>query len=125
MQLDASRLPSELQPFVEALDFFSGRAAPRGWCSPDYPAAPVEPLRPGAPPYDGVYRASWMSSGVGVRFDLDDASVPVSLRDRLRRAHPEHLGKDHALYLYGVDTSSQRANIAAIIEALWLMVVDS
>ncbi|MBV1859139.1 MAG: hypothetical protein KUG77_12065 [Nannocystaceae bacterium] len=125
MQLDASRLPSELQPFVEALDFFSCDARPGGWRSPDYPAAPFEPLRPGAPPFDGVYRASWISKGVAVRFDLDHASVPASLRGRLRRAHPEHLGKDHALYLYGVDTSSQPANVEAIIEPLWLMVVDS
>lgn len=104
-------LPPHLAPLAPALDVVT--AAPRserGWIAFSYPEAPTEPLRPGAPPYDGIYRGSWVSPGVCVRLDLGHPAVPPVLAERLRARFPEQIGLDGAFYEYGIDAPSQRDN---------------
>lgn len=124
-QPDPSNVPGELRPFVAAIDIVSCRPSAVGWTSPEHPHAPVEALRPGSPPYDGVYRASWMSPGVCVRLDLDHGCVPPPLVERLRALFPEKLGADGNLYEYGVDFTSQRDNRDYAVDELRLAIVQA
>lgn len=116
---DDERLPPELRPLAAALDLASVRPDfHRGWLAAAWPAAPAEPLRPGAPPYDGVYRGSWLSPGVCLRLDLGHPAVPDAVAERLRARHSERIGADGALYRFGVDSTSQRTNRDEVIA--WL-----
>jgi hypothetical protein len=111
MPRDAAELPPPLQPLCDAIELVL--AAPeygRGWTAPAYPAAPPHPLREGAPPYDGIYRASWTSPGVCVRLDLAHVAVPAELRALLCAMFPTQVGADEGFYEYGVDHRSQRVN---------------
>ncbi len=120
---DLSYLPSELHLLEAALDIVTCSPRQAGWLPPAYPDAPRESLRPGAPPDDGVYRASWLSPGVCVRLDLQHPRVPDSLANQLRKSSPEALGSDEALYVYGVDSTSQRDNRDHALDTLRQLVV--
>ena len=65
MKADPAKLPAELVPFAEALELATCRPSARpqseGWKCPQFPEAPLWPLIANAPPFDGVYRGSWMS----------------------------------------------------------------
>jgi hypothetical protein len=114
-----AQLPSEWKHLVVAADLVC--AVPRfddGWRAFGYPDAPPEPLRAGAPPYDGVHRGSWTSPGVCLRLDLDHPVVPPALRDQLRRRSPDPIGADGAWYRFGVDSTSQRVNRDAAVAEL-------
>ena len=120
MAIDPEKLPAELVPYAEAIEM--KHAMPRdghGWRVPDWPA-PTVPLIPGAPPYDGRYRASWCSPGVCVRLDLE--AVPEPWRSRLRARYPERIGADGAFYEYGIAARSQLVNRQDALLALALAV---
>ncbi|MEQ1508430.1 MAG: hypothetical protein ABMB14_39735, partial [Myxococcota bacterium] len=118
-------LPDALQPLGPALDLRPARPSAAGWIVHGYAEAPLEPLRPGAPPFDGVYRGSWLSPGVCARLDLADPCVPDALREALVGHHPAAVGSDGALYVFGVDSPSQRTNRQAAIETLARWVVEA
>jgi hypothetical protein len=120
MPIDPDSLPAELVPYAEALELrCASPREDRGWIAPGWPA-PTVPLIPGAPPYDGRFRGSWISPGVCVRLDLE--AVPEPLRSQLRARHPERIGADGAFYEYGIATSSQRSNRQEALLALALAV---
>jgi hypothetical protein len=111
MPRDAADLPLSLQPLCEAIEIVC--ASPtygRGWTALGYPASPPHPLREGASPYDGIYRASWTSPGVCVRLDLTHAAVSAELRALLCATFPAQVGADEGFYEYAVDHRSQRVN---------------
>jgi hypothetical protein len=119
MPIDPATLPAELVPYAEALDLRPARPIwDVGWRAYEWPA-PIAPLIPDAPPYDGVYRGSWISPGVCVRLDLD--AVPERVRACLHARHPDRIGGDGALYEFGVASSSQRRNRDDAVLALALL----
>jgi hypothetical protein len=120
--MDPEQLPSELVPLCAALRIAPCRPDADGWRSPELPAAPVWPLVPGAPPFDGVYRASWISPGVCVRLELTHAVVPSALPAALAARLAEQLGGDGAFYELGIRSSSQRDDRDAAILALALKI---
>ena|GEM_PF-4721701 len=108
MPIDPAKLPEELVPYADALDI--GPARPRadvGWQAHAWPA-PVVPLIPGAPPYDDVYRASWISPGVCVRLDLN--ALPGPIRTHLTTRYADRMGDDGGFYEFGIVCSSQLRN---------------
>lgn len=120
MPIDPAKLLPELVPYADALEL--GPAYPRwgiGWRAHGWPA-PIVPLIPGAPPYDGIHRGSWISPGVCLRLDLD--AVPEPLRARLRARYPDHIGADGAFYELGIASSSQRRNRDDALIALALKI---
>ncbi len=122
VSIDPEKLPEELVPYAEALEMRPAR--PRedvGWQAYEWPAPPV-PLIPGAPPYDGVYRGSWISPGVCVRLDLN--AVPKTIRTHLVTRYPDRIGTDGAFYEFGIALSSQRGNRDEALIALALKIAE-
>lgn len=117
--IDAQSLPQELAPYAEAMELRVARPTSAGWETPGW-AAPVVPLTPGAPPYDGVYRGSWISPAISVRLDL--SQLPAKLADALRAAHPENVGADDGFYELRSASRSQRTNRDDALLALALKV---
>ncbi len=123
MPIDPSKLPGELLPYADALEIRPARPrADIGWLAYEWPA-PVVPLIPGAPPYDGIYRGSWISRGVCVRLDLN--AVPESIRTYLRVHHSHRIGSDGAFYEFGIASSSQRCNRDDALISLALKIVEA
>ena len=122
MPIDPERLPAELSPYAEALELRPARPCVDGWKAHEWPA-PVVPLIPGAPPFDGIYRGSWISPGVCLRLDLD--AVPEPVRTRLRAQHPERIGSDGAFYEFGIASPSQLRNRDDALIALALAIIDA
>jgi len=123
MPIDSSKLPEELVAYADALEIRPAR--PRediGWLAYEWPA-PVVPLIPGAPPYDGIYRGSWISRGVCVRFDLN--AVPESIRTYLCAHHADRIGSDGAFYEFGITASSQHRNRDDALISLALKIVEA
>jgi hypothetical protein len=120
-----SQLPEELASMFEAIDIVSCRVSEaEGWKPHGYPAASRRPVIPGAPPYDGVYRGSWISPGICVRLDLTHPSVPSRVSAGLRERFPSQVGTDDAFYEYGIAASSQRTNRDDALLALALAVAE-
>ena len=115
-------MPAELQPLAAALELFTCRPLDDGWSSPQLPNAPVWPLVPGAAPFDGVYRGSWISPGLCLRLDLVPPVVAAPLRASLIERFAMHVGTDGAFYEYGIASCCQRSNRDAAILALALKV---
>jgi hypothetical protein len=121
--LDPARLPTELVPYADALELRAARPSfEEGWRAHDWPS-PTMPLIPGDPPYDGVYRGSWLSPGVCLRLDLSALAAPMAAL--LRARHPDRVGGDGAFYTFGIAHRSQRLNrdeallsLALALEAL-------
>lgn len=95
--------------YEEAIECCAVRTRPAGYSALTMPHAPFV-AAPGLPPYDGVFRASYVETGICVRFDLAHARVPAGLAEALRSAHPELLGGDGALYEYERGARSQFVN---------------
>ena len=123
--MSPEKLPPGLLPFADALDAVPAR--PRedvGWIPHRYDQAPPHPLIPNAPPFDGVYRGSWVSPGMCVRLDLVHASLSAPLRAWLRSRFPEQLGGDDGLYEYGIESRSQRTNLQQALARLAAKIED-
>jgi hypothetical protein len=120
MPTDASHLPATLIDLAQAIDFSTTRSLDAtGYVANGFPEAPHHPREEGQPPYDGVYRASFVSTAICVRLDLQHPSVPAELRQRLVHGFPQQIGKDQAFYEYSVDEHvSQRINLGRALASL-------
>lgn len=119
MPISLSRLSPTLLPFADALDAVPARPHEEvGWTPYRYDQAPAHPLIPNAPPYDGVYRGSWVSPGICVRLDLMHAALDARLRAWLRSRYPEQVGGDDGFYEYGIESRSQRTNLEQALARL-------
>ncbi|HVK68457.1 MAG TPA: hypothetical protein VM694_28560, partial [Polyangium sp.] len=115
-----SKLLPSLLPFADALDAVPARPTSEevGWTPHRYDQAPPHPLIPNAPPYDGVYRGSWVSPGMCVRLDLMHPALSERLRAWLRARFPEQVGGDDGFYEYGIESRSQRTNLEQALARL-------
>jgi hypothetical protein len=115
------RLPAELWPMASALELIPCRpvwhdtepasgAGASGWGVPPHRGAPVHPLIPNAPPYDGVFRGSWVSPGICLRCELTNATIPAAVRKCLQHAYIDQIGTDGYFYEYGIESKSQHNN---------------
>jgi len=112
MPTDSERLPAALVLLAEAIEIVIARTRyESGYQAYGYPEAPWHPIVPGQPPFDGVYRGSFLSKIICARFDLRHPAVSAELGARLRRDFPEQVGGDLGFYEYSVDErASQREN---------------
>lgn len=112
-------LPLEWKDIHAALRISAGFPSEReGWRFFECPDAPLCPIIPGDPPYDGVYRGSWVSPGVCVVLELSHPCVPRRLSERLRELYPQQVGRDGAFYEFGIKSRSQRDNCETAFLAL-------
>ncbi|TKD08505.1 hypothetical protein [Polyangium fumosum] len=118
--MSPSKLSPGLLPFADALDAAPARPMSEdvGWLPYHYAQAPAHPIIPGDPPYDGVYRGSWVSPGICVRLDLTHPSLSARLRAWLRARFPEQVGGDDGFYEYGIESRSQRTNLQQALARL-------
>lgn len=117
MPVDASLLPEALVPFADAMEVVKtqNRYA-TGYQAYGFPEAPHHPFIEGQPPYDGIYRATFSSTTLCVRLDLQHPTVSEELREQLKRDFSDQIGGDQAFYEYVVDERvSQLTNRARVI----------
>lgn len=112
MAVEAARLPDILAPFADAIDVVTASCRyETGYQAYGFSEAPRHPRVEGEPPYDGIYRGSFISRALCVRLDLRHPSVPPEIGERLSRAFPAQVGGDQGFYEYCFnERTSQRVN---------------
>lgn len=120
--LPPGALPPALAPFVDALTWLE--ATPdrerRVWRVEAHPGARTVPFAPHHhhPAVKGVHWDGMVPRFPCVRLDPDAPSIGPYRRHRLRARGRALLGSDGALYSYGLDARSLRANQAGALAPL-------